>query len=315
MTNFKGRKKKIQASSFKKGHAACFRWFKSDVGDTAQTSVKEWDRLPRATYDMSRTQLPFTPCVLRPATSPVKDPWGEESVGAAASQISAGNEIAVDKQQLHLDHCSPVQQKEREVQKTQGIEGSRRMDMSKMAEMMNSIYHMHHQQSENCAGHFIFPAELEKLWGLGTTVDVQCVLCNFKRHYELYQETENLSQKGRKAAQINVQLGAFLKKSHIPYSDTRLLFAPLNIPPPSEHCIEKQVDSVSNQWPEVNVREMERNCGIVHTLMKHQSCAQSKKITCMSDTVYNNPPKGRAMNQPGTHVQIFWCSARQKNKW
>ena len=48
-------------------------------------------------------------------------------------------------------------------QKTQRVEGSQITDMSLITKMMNDMYYMHHQQSENCSGHFIFPAELEKL--------------------------------------------------------------------------------------------------------------------------------------------------------
>ena len=66
----------------------------------------------------------------------------------------------------------------------------------------------------------------------------------------------------RKAAQINVQ--QVLNKILNPLSGHQVVTRHHNIPPLSEHCIENQVDAVSNKWTEVNIREMEKNWDCAH---------------------------------------------------
>ena len=296
--------RKRKATFFKKGHGVrSLSGMKSeaeDDGEAHAASVKLWDRLPRDVYSIAGTQLPYTPCILRPVSSPV-DPGDVSSLDFPT--ISAGVQPGEEHQpKTHTsDHSSTLQNKTTAVNKTQEVEGKRVLDMTKIANMLNVVYSIHHQQSKNCAGNFILPAEQEKLWGLGTAVGVKCTICEYEGNFKLFEEMENATQKGRKAEKCNVQLGAFMTKSHTPYSDIRFLFATLDIPPPSEHCIAKHVDAISNQWPAINADKMDKNCEIVKTLLKHQKDIKLKPgITCMSDTVYNNPPKGRAMNQPGT---------------
>ena len=45
---------------------------------------------------------------------------------------------------------------------------------------------------------------------------------------------------------------------------------------------------------------MKQNYEVLKNLLRHQNSNKLRPITCMSDTVCNNTPKGRAMNQPGT---------------
>ena len=52
--------------------------------------------------------------------------------------------------------------------------------MSRVVEMMSTVYHKHFKESEDsCAENFIIPACNETLWGLGTTVGVLCSLCYY----------------------------------------------------------------------------------------------------------------------------------------
>ena len=118
--------------------------------------------------------------------------------GAAASSISAGDE----KNQPELYHCSSAQQREPEVQKTQGVEGSRIVNMLKIASMMNGIYHMHHQQSKDCARHFLFPAELKKLWGLGSRGEF-IVFCVISKNIISYSKKLKIChKKGEKPSKV-----------------------------------------------------------------------------------------------------------------
>ena len=134
----------------------------------------------------------------------------------------------------------------------------------------------------------------------GVWAPVRCSLCQYKSTFKLYQETESAPQKGRKTAKINLQLGAFLTKSNTAYADIRFLFATIDVAPPSEHCLTNHVDNLSKYWPTINDQKMKQNCETLKNLLRHQNSNKLRPITCMSDTVYNNPPKGRAMNQPGT---------------
>ena len=74
----------------------------------------------------------------------------------------------------------------------------------------------------------------------------------------------------------------------------------MDVAPPSEHCLTNHVDNLSKYWPTINDQKMKQNCETLKNLLRHQNSNKLRPITCMSDTVYNNPPKGRAMNQPGT---------------
>ena len=297
-----------RSTFFAKGHASKFTWLEGSVRrngeDAVDVPAKVWRRLPREVYSIAQTEFPSTPCILRPADSAV-DPWDDASLDI---QTENGGRVETGELQPSIQksyHKAPGSEA-KESETFTRLQGNRVVNMTKLSEMFNIVYRKHFEESENCAGKFIFPASDESLWGLGTTVGVTCSLCHYKDQFKLYEETVCAphSQKGRKAAKINLQLGAFLTKSNTPYTDIRFLFATIDVAPPSEHCITKNVDNLSQQWPAINDRKMKQNCEVVKNLLKHQNLKQIKPITCMSDTVYNNPPKGRAMNQPGTQCSI-----------
>ena len=181
------------------------------------------------------------------------------------------------------------------------LEGNRIISMSRLTETMNFVYHTHSDKSEHCRGNFIFPDYADRnmtQYGMGTVLTVQCTLCNFKDTFKMFEElTRNDS--GRPAAKINRQLAVFMTKSAISYNDVRLLFSSLEIPPISETALINQVNYVSPKWKEINERMMDDNTQILKILKQHKE-ESSNGVLCMTDTCYNNPPKGRSMYQPGT---------------
>ena len=58
----------------------------------------------------------------------------------------------------------------------------------------------------------------------------------------------------------------------------------------------KAIHNISNTWIDVNNANMQNNCKIVNTI----ATCNNESATVMTDTVYNNSPKGRSMYQPGT---------------
>ena len=83
--------------------------------------------------------------------------------------------------------------------------------MSRVAEMMNTVYHKHLKKARRVVLEMVFfPVCDKSLWGLGTTVGIRCSFCDYNDQFKLFEETVCAPQRGRKATEINLQLGAFL---------------------------------------------------------------------------------------------------------
>ena len=243
----------MRSTFFKGGHRPTFTWLeggRSDEGADGE-GVKVWERLPQEVYEIAKTEFPSTPCVLRPVNSSV-DPWGDGASLDVHTQAESREQVRGDEPRRRC-HKSPATTNT----KVKTVEGNRIVNMNLTSEMLNAVYQNHIKEGQGCSGNFIFPAENEKLWGLGTTVQVRCSLCQYKSTFKLYQETESAPQKGRKTAKINLQLGAFLTKSNTAYADIRFLFATINVAPPSEHCLTNHVDNLSKYWPTINDQKKE----------------------------------------------------------
>ena len=77
-----------------------------------------------------------------------------------------------------------------------------------------------------------------------------------------------------------------------------LLFA-LDIPSISEYGLTRQVNIVSPKLGAINEVIMKDNVRKSRMVKEHRQDT-CNSVTCMTDTCYNNRPKGRAMYQPGT---------------
>jgi hypothetical protein len=180
------------------------------------------------------------------------------------------------------------------------VQGNRVVSMERLCTAITSICKQHQQQFPGCTGcDFKMPSEGERRLGLGVTVTIACKHCEFTHRVQLYDEVEQPSRPGANPPKLNAQLAAVLTKSAISLGDTRLLLAALDIPPVTERSLSKHINQMSPLWADFNKEDMHNNCEVLKAVHRHREDS-SMDITCMSDTVFNNPPKGRAMSQPGT---------------
>ena len=98
---------------------------------------------------------------------------------------------------------------------------------------------------------------------------------------------------GRPPAAVNLQLGTFLVKSPISIENTRLLFAALDCHPPNAKSLQTVIDRCCANYTTLNTEQMVENQNLLFD-------ARGSEVKVLTDTVYNNPPKGRSMYQAGT---------------
>ena len=155
----------MRSTFFKGGHRPTFTWLeggRSDEGADGK-GVKVWERLPQEVYEIAKTEFPSTPCVLRPVNSSV-DPWGDGASLDVHTQAESREQVRGDEPRRRC-HKSPATTNT----KVKTVEGNRIVNMNLTSEMLNAVYQNHIKEGQGCSGNFIFPAENEKLWGLGTS--------------------------------------------------------------------------------------------------------------------------------------------------
>ena len=281
--------------------------FKRSSGYKIEANVEKklFERLPNDLYIAAKgaSTGKILPTILRPSIKIT-----DHNIGSGAQSLCESTTQFTDNLSTSFSiengsfACKSMQSAGRKQTHTvPALGGNRIVSMNCLAKAMNSVYHTHSDTSNNCRGDFIFPDYADKTmtqYGMGTVLTVQCTLCNFKDTFKLFEELTS-NDRGRPAAKINRQLGAFMTKSAISYNDVRLLFSSLDIPPISETALTRQVNYVSPKWKEINEKMMDDNSQVLKILKQHkEEC--SNGVTCVTDTCYNNPPKGRSMYQPGT---------------
>ncbi len=234
---------------------------KADDFQDSQRTAKNYGRLPKEIFEAMDCTDMTTATVLRPA----------DASKSLLEEVSS------------TDHPT--------------VEGNRVIEMSRLSAVMSATCNQHGRVSPNCKqAEFTMPADLEMRMGLGTVVGITCINCHYTYRAKFYTEIP-----GSRAPKVNAQLGAALTKCAVSYGDVRLLLATLDIPPVSEKCLASHVNKMSPLWADVNKRDMSQNCEILKKVLQHRGGEEdSTNIIAMGDTVYNNPPKGRAMSQPGT---------------
>ena len=83
-------------------------------------------------------------------------------------------------------------------------------------------------------------------------------------------------------------------KTGISITDARMVFAALDIHPPSAHMFQDYANSTAQEWEEVNEDTMAENRQIF------KSVSGPVKGVVGQDTCFNNPPKGQGFYQPGS---------------
>lgn len=262
---------------FQKGHNCQYKRVSNSLENDSGSHILQ--RLPENIYKIAINDPVIMPSVLRPC-SPSRSDIDDFLCFSASQRTTRSKSLQ--------DQCLE-----------KSIQGNRVIAMACLTAAINNIYQSHSQHHRKCPGFFYFPASEEKSWGLGTSIIVKCSFCKFSERYKLYAEDDDTTTRaGRKCAKVNIQLAGVLTKSPISFSDTRLLFATLDIPAISEKSLRKHVNGISKIWQEINEEQMTINAKIIQTIKKHRNTNNS--LMCMTDTMYNNPPKGRYMYQPGT---------------
>jgi hypothetical protein len=187
---------------------------------------------------------------------------------------------------------SPLRPKTEVPQSSCGAElGNRVVSLDKLAEIITFCVN-NHAGSHRAAVKVLSVKDQ----GLGTTITVRCTKCCFIHSQKLYNEAQH-EGKGHRPAMMNVQLGAFLYKSPISMRDINLLFSCLDCHPPSITALQKTVNKCSETYAKLNTHQMAENCRLIKYSFGDAG------VNALTDTVYNNPPKGRGMYQPGTQSQ------------
>ena len=166
--------------------------------------------------------------------------------------------------------------------------GNRIVNANSMLRLINVYTQGHKNKSHD------FDLAIEQIedHGLGCILTVSCRRCTYVMKHVLY-ETGLTSNTGRPALKTNLQLAVFLYKSPISFHDLWLLFASIEWHAPSEKHLKSLSNKCGNMYIGLNEEQMAQNCWMIRQ-------AIGNEVIVMTDTVYNNPPKGRAMNQPGT---------------
>lgn len=268
---------KGKETRFKRGHTAWNKGlsFKDEVCAKTPQNVQKWERCSNDLFSLavsSTAQAGVLPCTLRPQ-----------------------KEVKVVEESIVTDT----------------ITGTRIFEVPQLLSCLSSFLAKHRNASPNCAVDLVFLQKGETLRGLCAEEVPACSKCHFSNgKYKMYTEVKADSiSNGRRAGVLNVQLQTVLTKLPIGNAGVRMLLSGLGIPPPSSTGMQYMANKVAEKCLEVNQEQMHNNQALlqrVHELRKTCSTTDSEQdgigICAESDVVYNNPPKGRAMSQPGTQA-------------
>lgn len=183
--------------------------------------------------------------------------------------------------------------------------GNRILCVSLLLSSFSDFTWRHNCNSADCVPEFNFHQEVVR--GLCVAEYICCKKCKFSHGpYKMYEDC--ISQQndlgGRPAGKTNVQLQTVMTKLSLGYHQAELLFAGLDVPPPSISGMYKTANKVTEVCKKVNKNTMLDNQRKVAAVAKLRGqCAEHiPVISAESDVAYNNPPKGRSMSQPGTQA-------------
>lgn len=190
------------------------------------------------------------------------------------------------------------------------VTGNRIVSMMEMSKFMNTVFRGHRSQFPECDGNFIFPATLEKIWGMATILTVKCVSCGFMSSPTKMFEEIQKSGRGRKGAKINMQLANAMSKMATSVMDIALLFSAMDLNVIAPSSLQRLVNDASPRWSDVNEIQLHKNREFVQTVAEHTS----QPMLFVTDTSYNNPPKGRTCTQPGTQsfTPLIECLSKKQ---
>ena len=184
--------------------------------------------------------------------------------------------------------------------------GNRIVSLNCMTTAMNKFLSEHHSHSPTCQPVVELCPENEILQGLCVQESFRCSNCTFVlTNQPLFEYVEDSAgTRGPIPGKLNYQVAAALTKLPIGNSSLRLLLAGLDIPPPCKATLQQKANEVDELIKDINDQSMKLNQAKVRLVCQVRGKIDKGMalIDAETDVSYNNPPKGRAMSQPGTQA-------------
>ena len=188
----------------------------------------------------------------------------------------------------------------------------------KTESMFYEAYNSHRELHPNCKEKLTFDLDYEQKWGFAWRERLQCRSCGFvTKNYNLYEEV-NTTNRGRKAANINLSAQSGIMDLPIGNSSLRFMMICLHTVPPSVSGMQRRSNYVADTVETVaekgfarvrqQLRSMNEACGLL----------PDNGIPAAIDSQYNNALRSagdRTPQQPATQVtttMVEQCSKDQK---
>lgn len=181
------------------------------------------------------------------------------------------------------------------------IKANRVVNIELLCNFMTEIYTSHTAMSPKCvAPQFKSPACDELKVGLGCSITVTCIKCNFKSERTNLHRTLQTGESsgGRPSVELNVRLANYIETSPVSLTDVRLLFAMLDCPAPAESGIIKNTNKICEAIIKKGSDQLHANRKAVSDILSHTK----QDLTTKADTMYNNPNKSRFIALKGTQA-------------
>ena len=228
------------------------------------------------------------PTILRPkdsAPSPYYEPSSPASLVSPLSRLSVKNN--------KLKHLN-----------TKNIEGNRMIHLCTLSNEMYKFNLAHNDASPGCIAYPFWPADYEKDWGVGVRAKTCCRMCGFEFDYiKMYEDLDD-GKRGERMAKLNLMVVLYSLKTGTGYRELCLLFSSLDCNFMSEHVFYRIMNMITPLIGKVAEEAIENNRNIIKEIAKHNPDMISEDgmvlVPAQTDTVYNNPIRGRAYCSPGT---------------
>ena len=185
------------------------------------------------------------------------------------------------------------------------IKGNRIINMDAMSEALYRFNLEHENANPKCIPYPYWPSNYETQWGLGIGVKIGCKLCGFicQKDSKLYEEILSFKQ-GQSMAKLNLQSVLHVFKSSVAYNDIALIFASIDCNYLSERHFYRIVNKIAPLVTELGQNAIKNNRSIIKVVAAHNPSLLGGNgmalIPSETDTLFNNPPKGRVYSSPGT---------------
>ena len=175
----------------------------------------------------------------------------------------------------------------------------------------------HNVKYPKCQGTMEFDAANSIKWGIVWQERLKCTKCKYISGYrKLYEEVDNASGRGRKAAKANIGLQLGLASTPISNTGACRIFNNVNMISPTISGMQKQSNKVCQKLQEINTQSMhEIRQDIIEGNAKIGQ-QNPKNVNVEGDSCYNNPMFNSDATpfQAGTIATTTFCENNTKGK-